>query len=253
MKKLGLSVSVVFIMLFVISSIMGAESLTPTDELPVKVEENINVYVTLENLETSEKTFLTPDMVEFQKAFTDDSSKESNVLTYEVGIPSQMLGGSPSSVKEQSFLFPSTVHADESKYKCDSSSSVCATLVFYYQDGVVNSEEWMYTNKVRATWYKYDSSVSWSNAKIQAQCNAEWFDRGGSCSSGIYQGNFYNPNSGQAYEIVPWFSGSGNKTLVNEINYQVASQSIDLHRGLNNWNLSFCIVNGGGSVVYGCY
>lgn len=251
MRKHGLSVGIVFVMLFVVSSITGAESLAPT-ELPNEVAEKINVYVTLENLETGEKTFLTPTIVEFQAAPTD-FVEESNTITYEVGIPSQLLGGTPTSAKrQQSFLFPDVAHANEQKYKCDSTSSVCATLTFYYQDGMVGLNEWMYTNKVRTIWYKHDSSVSWSNGSISAQCNAEWFDRGGTCSA-VVTGPVSNPAPGTAYEIVPWFSGSDNKTLVNEINYQIASQSIDLHRGASNWNFSFCIVNGGGSVIYGCY
>jgi hypothetical protein len=175
------------------------------------------------------------------------------VITYEVGIPRRMLRGTPASAtRQQSFLFPSVAYADEQKYKCDSTSSVCATLTFYYQDGIVGPEEWMYTNKVRTTWSKKDSSVSWSNGKISARCAAEWFDRAGTCSA-LVTGTVPNPASGSAYGIVPWFSGSGNKTLVNDLNFQVASQSIDLHRGTSNWNFYVCIVNGGGSLVYGCY
>lgn len=248
MKKFGLSISFVFIMLSVMSTILRAESLTPI-QLPPEIEKNIDVYGKLENLETGEKIYFTPSVVEFKQAPTDtnDSFETSNLITYEVGIPGQLLGSEFSSNNEQLFLSP-----NDPKYKCDSTSGVCATLTFYFHDGMVGLDEWMYMDKVTTIWYKYDSSISWTNGKIRAQCQANWFDRGGNCSDTV-QGSISNPNSGDTYTITPWFAGSNNKTLVNEINYQVVSQSIDLHRGVNNWNFSFCIVNGGGNVVYGCY
>lgn len=163
-----------------------------------------------------------------------------------------MLGNSHSPVNEQSSLFPSIAYADEQKYKCDSTSSVCATLTFYYQDGQQGGYDWMYSQKVRTIWYRQDPQVSWSNGIITAKCGAEWFNQGGTCSSTV-SGSVSSPISGSAYEIVPWFAGSSHKTLVDDINYQLVIQSIDLHRGSSNWNFSFCIVNGGGGTIYGCY
>lgn len=251
MKKL-LTATVVFVMLFIVSSIsiMEAQPSMPVAP-PAEVEGSINAYVVLENLETGEKTHLTPSFVEFQETL-DDSFEMVNAITYEVGVPRQMLSNSLSPDNEQSSFFPSVAYANEQKYKCDSTSSVCATLTFYYQDGYQGQDEWMYSQKVRTVWYRQDSQVSWSNGVIGAKCSAEWFNQGGTCSATV-SGSVSNPTSGSAYEIVPWFAGSNNKTLVNEINYQLASQSIDLHRGSSNWNFYFCIVNGGGSVIYGCY
>jgi hypothetical protein len=123
MKKL-LTATVVFVMFFIVSSIsiMEAQPSTPVAP-PVEVEGNINAHVVLENLETGEKTLLTPSFVEFQETL-DDSSEMVNAITYEVGIPEQMLGNSRSQVDKQSSLFPSIAYANEQKYKCDSTSSV---------------------------------------------------------------------------------------------------------------------------------
>ena len=228
-----------------------AEPLTPID-LPPEIEKSIEVHAKLENLDTGEKILLPPNIVSYQKNSTEKSSEILNAITYEVGIPAKLLGSEVAPNNTQSFFLPEIAHANDSSYKCDSTSSVCANLTFYFQDGNTNGYGWMYAEKVRTTWYRQDSAVSWSNAKITAHCNAIWLDRGGSCNSAVV-GHVGNPISGSGYEIVPWFAGSNNKTVVDSINFQRAAQSIDLHRGGSNWNFSFCIVNGGASVVYGCY
>jgi hypothetical protein len=248
MKKVWISVCLVFAVMFVTSSIMGAQSPTPV-ELPPDIANNVEVQAVLENLETGEKITLVPHLVDFQR---DSTSEESIAITYEVGIPGHMLGISPSPINEQSILFPRTVFANEEKYKCDSTSSVCARLTFYYHDGIQGDREWMYADKVRNVWDRLDSQVSWSNGVIGAECRAEWFDGSGTCMIGN-EGYVSSPISGVAYEIVPTFAGSGKKTLVDDINFQKASQKITLHRSGSSWEFSHCIVNGGGNLVYGCY
>lgn len=253
MKKLLISFSIVFITLFMVTSVMGAKPHPPV-ELPAHIEEKINIYVVLEDLETGEKVFLEPNLIQFHASpMKSSSSEQSFEITYEVGIPKEMVGGHPGGVKGQSFLFPSAVHANESKYLCDSTSSACATLTFYYSEGRTNGVDYMYMNKVTNKWTRLDSQVSWSGARIKGRCYAEWFSGSGMCNA-THTGNVSNPNSGSTYSVTPWFSGSGYKTVVDDLsNFQVASQEITLHRGGSNWNFSLCIVNGGGGTVYGCY
>ncbi|MBE7528135.1 MAG: hypothetical protein HND44_24325 [Chloroflexi bacterium] len=219
------------------------------------IEKNINVYVILENLETGEKTYLAPRLIAFEedsRPGESGSSEASIAIAYEVGIPGYMLGAALPLTNEQSFWFPDVAYATEQKYMCDSTSSVCATLTFYYQEGQQNGREWMYSQKMRNVWTRQDPQVSWSNGILKARCGAEWFDKAGTCNS-VTSGNVPNPVSGTGYEMVPSFAGSNNKTLVDDINYQVASQEISLQRGGNHWNFYVCIVNGGGGVIYGCY
>lgn len=208
------------------------------------------------NLETSEKVFLEPHLTDFQTSpIKSSTSAEAIAITYEIGIPSELMGSSEGTSDVQSFLFPGRVYATEQKYKCDSTSSVCATLTFYYQDGTQGGVDYMYMEKVRNIWTRQDPQVTWSSGRIKGTCTcfAEWLDRAGYCNTTV-TGSVSNPVSGAAYEIVPWFAGSNNKTLVDDLsNFQVAAQEITLHRGGSSWNFSLCIVNGGGSSVYGCY
>ena len=234
-------------MLFVIATIAGAQS-SVSVELPPEIEEKINSHAVLENLETGEKIALVPYLVDYQEALTASDYTE---ITYEVGIPHHMLGISSSPINERSFLLPNLVHATENKNKCDSTSSVCASLTLYYHDGEQNGYDWMYSDKVMNTWTRLDPQVSWSSGKIRAICNAPWFDRGGQCNTS-HLGTVSNPISGTDYTITPWFTGSGNKTHVNDISYQLASQKITLHRGGSNWNFEFCVGNGGGNLI-NCY
>ena len=146
------------------------------------------------------------------------------------------------------------MYANESKYKCDSTSSACADLTFYYNEGTSGEINWMYARYYSSKWPKPDPTVSWSNASFGGACYAPWVGKGGFCDQESYVfANGGVPNPGHTYTHTPPFSGFDNRTEVNGLYGQAARQSIDLHRGNSNWTFSFCIANGAGRSTAGCY
>ncbi len=204
----------------------------------------------LENLETGVKNILDLQVVEYSR-ISSEENEENVSVTFEVGIPQDMLRV-PNGIFPEQASSSSDVIASEQKYLCDATSSVCATLTFNYHEGQTNGVDWMYSTNVTNRWTRHDPQVTWSNGELRARCDAWWLDKPGACSATTV-GYVSNPISGSMYTMVPSFAGFNNKTWVNDIHYQVASQQITLHRGGSNWNFYICIVNGGGSVIYGCY
>lgn len=247
-KKVTISLFLV-ITIMVVTTVMAGAQPSPPVQLPPEVAGRINALARLENKETGEVVYFNPHLIDFK---SPQSANDAGMISYEVGIPSRNLASTygTASVPNQP-LFPSVVFADESKYKCDSTSSACATLTFYYVDGTTE-EDWMYAQYYSSTWTKPDPTVSWSNAYLGGRCFGEWFYGSGYCSD-TYLSYVGTPNPGSTYNRTPPWSGSDKKTLVNELHWQDALQQIDLHRGNNHWTFSFCVANGGGSAGTGCY
>jgi hypothetical protein len=241
MKRQLVCLHILFAALVAVFSITEAESLTTFGF--GELQDNIVAYAILENSETGATEFLGVHLVEHEAS---PSSLEPASVTFEVGIPNYMLA-------DVNVTSPSHyVSQYKEVYRCDSTSSVCTRLRFYFVDGHTGGVDWMYSQKVENVWTIMDSQVSLSSGELRARCWAEWFDKAGTCNE-VTVGYIPHPGSGYTYSITPYFAGAHNKTLVNEVNFQLASQQVTLTRGQSSWNFYLCIANGGGSVVYGCY
>jgi hypothetical protein len=54
--------------------------------------------------------------------------------------------------------------------------------------------------------------------------------------------------------MTPSFAGSTNTTYYyDDLDGQKAFQNLTMKRGNTTWTFSFCVVMGGGSIIYGCY
>ncbi len=187
---------------------------------------------------------LTPALVETTK---DSSGRVS--VTYEVGVPLESFQDNNSASLNLLQLFPvPALAASDSHTGCDSTSSVCAVLTLNYVDAGSHGYYQNLTNK----WTRSDPTVIWSAARLQAGCSAEWYQGSGRCSAQVSQ-NVGTPTSGTVYSQTPWFSGSSNRVIFNDLNGIAAWQFITLQRGATIWNFSFCVSHHGGSVILGCH
>ncbi|MDF1501125.1 MAG: hypothetical protein P1P76_11715 [Anaerolineales bacterium] len=169
-------------------------------------------------------------------------------LTYEVGIPKNLLD--PEDSSPQTFeVFPFSVSAGSDSHNgCDSTVSVCALLTLYYTD----LGDHGYYQKTTNRWTRYDSTVTWSGAMLQAGCSANWYQKSGTCNT-ITTRNIGTPTSGTTYSYTPWFAGSANQVYLNDLNGIAAFQSITLKRGASTWQFSFCVNYEGDERILGCY
>lgn len=174
---------------------------------------------------------------------------DSFAVTYEVGIPSIYLADTPHSY-EPNELFPSVALASyDSHNGCDSTVSVCATVTLYY----TSSSDHGYYQYMTGKWIKSDSTVTWSNAQLKAGCNAEWYTKSGRCLTQTTK-SIGTPTSGTPYNYTPTsIAGSTNQVYLNDLNGIAAYQTITLKRGTSTWSFGFCVNQGGGSVILGCY
>jgi len=203
----------------------------------------------LEEVGGNRKFELNPALVEAVQI-----DQNSYYLTYEVGIPQDMLNEESSNKGFQwiiSSALPTAVKAgSDSHYGCDSTVSVCATLTLYY----VDSGAYGYYQKVTNSWTRKDSTVSLSSAKVKAGCYAEWYTgtTGDRCST-IVSKTIGTPILGTTYSFTPWFAGSSHKVLLNGFNGIAGYQSVTLKRGVTTWNFAFCVNYEGSEVILGCY
>ena len=201
----------------------------------------------LTEIEGSRSYQLVPRLVEAVQTATD-----SIVVTYEVGIPLESMSEASSGHHRPDYLdllvWPAFADS-ESHYGCDSSISVCATLTLVYTE--IGGDHGYYgysTNK----WTRIDPAVTWSNAKMKAGCNAEWWNESGRCQTQVTK-SIGVPTSGTPYKQTPWFAGSSHQVAFNTLNGIAAYQSISLKRGSSNWSFSFCVNHEGSEVIMGCY
>lgn len=188
-----------------------------------------------------------PHLVQVVQTGTD-----SVAVTYEVGIPSQYLSedGSGRSGIGSLDLFPFPAFAaSENASECDSTVSVCATLTLYFTK-ISNHGWYQYTTN---RWTRSDPAVAWSNAKLKAGCNAEWYPGTGRCAT-IVTRNIGVPTSATTYSYTPWFAGSSNQVDLDGFNGIAGYQSITLKRGSSTWQFGFCVSHGGeNGMIIGCY
>jgi len=214
-------------------------------ELPYYAK-NIDVKARLTSDNDNQFIDLTPVFVE---AFR--TGPNSFAVAYEVGIPPEYLIGIKSDTTGFNIndLFTNTAFAgSESHYGCDYTVSVCAKIYLYYVDFGDHGYYQYMTNK----WTRSDPTVSWSNAYLQAGCNAEYYSKPGRCSTQTtrYIGT---PISGTTYYYYPPFRGSSNMVLLNYLNGIAAYQYVTLKRVSSTWSFAFYVNHEGNGVIWGCY
>lgn len=176
---------------------------------------------------------------------------ENYYLTYEVGIPADLLNGelTNNSGWELSDLFLTNAKADsDSHVGCDSTASVCATVVLYYTT-LIGDHGWY--QKTTTRWTRSDPAVIWSAARQGAKCFAEWYPGPGLCDQQQFK-TIGVPTSGITYTLTPTFSGSSNQIYIGGRGAISGDQRITFKRGSSTWTFAFCVGYGLGDFAQ-CY
>lgn len=231
--------------------IAGAGAAPPVGPgVPPTLPESVKDVVTRARLiqTNGNKTFiLHPVLVE-----AIEGNENSIQLTYEVGIPKEYLDeqvkDSRSSISFD--LFPFTAYAGSDSHSgCDSTVSVCATVVLNY---TLSGDHGWYQNTT-TRWTRNDSTVAWSNAKLGAYCYALWYPpRTGTCSQQLFK-TIGVPTSGTIYTFTPTFAGSSNQMYLGAQGSIAGDQRVTLTRGVSTWLFTFCVGYGLGGFGEGCY
>lgn len=215
-------------------------SLSENIELPANLLENIVPSVKVINQNTGEVYSLNPKIVEFRK---DEAG--NTMITYEVGVPTIMFTNELANENYKNYFRPSIVLADSKSWdSCDSTSSACANLSFYYTD----LGDHMYSSYSQVIWTKQDSQVTFVQGRLGVRCLADWYPSGGVCSIDSY--TTVSPVSGTVYTKTPTFAGS--QTYKNDFMGQMAYQILNLRRGATNWEFYTCVQVGGGLMSWEC-
>lgn len=167
-------------------------------------------------------------------------------LTYEVGIPPELLEETDKQSPIPAEWFPFTAYADNDSHNgCDSTVSVCALVTLYY----VRSGSHGYYQKTTTRWTRSDPTVSMSNARLGAYCYAPWYPGSGTCNQQQFK-NVGVPTSGTTYTLTPSFAGSSHQITYGAIS---GDQRITLKRGSSTWTFTFCVAYGEPGAYTGCY
>ena len=139
---------------------------------------------------------------------------------------------------------PSAVLASlvDSKQKWDSSLSVKVTIWMYYDEFSYQNDTYVSISKYETKWQRYDSSVSMSNASMNAGCMGDsWDGPAEECLPENYANkSIGTPTSGTIYRLNPSWAGH-----YIYIGYQAGNSRVQLKRGpTTTWWLEICIWKG---------
>lgn len=163
------------------------------------------------------------------KEIVNEQGKREKI--WEITIPSVLLS-------EEAIILGSN---SKEVSKTDPTLSVRLTLHQSYWETWRNSARYVAIDFYKGKFEKLDSTVSWSNARLEASCYGQYWE-GGFCNlyETVYIGT---PNAGQWYYQYP--SWRGRYVEVNMIANQSGAIYIRLTRGGSTWDFRFCVSQGG--------
>lgn len=189
----------------------------------------------LKNRRTGERVEIP---VEVQQEHLQDGH---DVVKSFVRIPRELLGMS-TVVKGPGYALAIPLDTEHTYGTCDGSNAVCATLTQYFS----TSGKHVAIDYTKGMWQRMDSQVSWSNAYLEAACYGLIMNTSNMCND-VKRQTVGDPSSGQWYNHYVWWDGTyvetGDVAYVSERNY------ITITRGGSQWDLGFCISEGGSSIM----
>ena len=153
--------------------------------------------------------------------------KDTSIVHYEVFVPSSILNS-------------------ESHTRWDSTAGVSLTITQYYNEHLVYPYSVSLTSS-SAKWAKTDNTISITNAYVKSAVYG-YPEGGGAVVQGEETNYIGIPSLNTWYYQYP--SWSGTYVIINDISYQASQAGSRLVRGGTSWDLSFCVAQGGGDVIF---